>query len=173
MVEAGDGDDDLCLDSEVDTVTEVDLGAGRNAVVVELGPGLTARRIVADLAEDRISVDGREFRVVGVQDAYLTARHVLVTGSSQDNHVETTGCTSELTGGGGRDVFEAHPPSPNSLLRCAATHSKQNGGPGRDSLSGSTGDDVLTGGPGQDRAVGLNGRDRCAAEVERSCEANP
>jgi Ca2+-binding RTX toxin-like protein len=177
LVDAGDGDDTVCLDRTVDTVTEIDLGAGRNAVVVEWGLasefGETAKRIVAELAYNRISVNGREFRVLGVQDAYLTARHVLVTGSSRDNRVETTGCTSDLTGGGGRDVFEAHPPSTNMLLRCAATHSTQNGGPGRDSLSGSTGDDFLTGGPGHDTAVGGNGRDRCAAEVERSCEANP
>src|SRR4051794_22937791 len=105
VVDAGDGDDTVCLDYSVDTVTEVDLGAGRNTVAVEEGPGLTAKRIVAELAYNRISVNGREFRVLGMQDAYLTARHVLVTGTSQDNHVETTGCTSDLTGGAGHDVF--------------------------------------------------------------------
>src|SRR4051812_1329542 len=58
VVEAGAGDDTVCLDRTVDTVTEIDLGEGRNAVVVESPQ--SAKRIVAELAYNRISVNGRE-----------------------------------------------------------------------------------------------------------------
>lgn len=158
QVSTGGGDDNVSLaDAALAPGSRVDTGAGRDGLVVASKTGALA----IDLPGDRLTVLGIEAAAPGVEDAWLMAPTVTLTGDADDNDLYWSGCDATLRGGAGDDalywsydsLFEAYE------FRCPGS-ATMNGGAGQDVLRSSGGDDRLVGGSGNDRVLGRGGDDK-------------
>lgn len=106
-------------------------------------------------------------RIHGFEDLVAWSARVVAVGNENDNRLFTRSCDLTVHGAGGRDRITTQV---SAQFACDDFAFRLEGGPGRDTLTGSNRDDVLIGGPGRDTANGLGGVDTCRAEVTRSCE---
>lgn len=154
----GGGADEVTLEpAAIAAGSRIDTGAGDDRLVAATETG----RLALDLAAQRLTVGDVDAIAVGVEDAFLMAPAVAMTGDADDNELSWTGCDAKVRGGDGDDtlswqydyVFESYE------FRCRGEVS-MSGGDGRDYLRGSTSDDHLLGGRGNDRIEGRGGDDR-------------
>lgn len=158
-VATGGGDDVLAVEpaTAIAPGSRIDAGTGEDELVAATETGSLA----LDLPAQRLSVGGVDATATGIEDAFLMAPTVSMTGDGGDNELSWTGCDAALVGGAGDDslrwqydyVFEAYE------FRCRGDVT-MSGGTGRDSLRGSASDDRLTGGRGNDTIEGRGGADR-------------
>lgn len=158
----GGGNDTVALEpaTAIAAGSRIDAGAGDDTLVAATETG----RLALDLPAQRLSVGAVDARATGLEDAFLMAPEVGMTGDGGDNALRWNGCDATMRGGSGNDalrwqfdyLFESY------TFRCSGDVS-MNGGDGRDSLRGSTSDDVLVGGRGRDTIEGRGGADRIRA----------
>ncbi|MBD3924433.1 hypothetical protein IEZ26_07375 [Nocardioides cavernae] len=156
-VTTGDGDDEVAVpDAAISAGSRIDMGAGRDELVVASKTG----ELAIDLTRQLLTVQGVEATATGVEDTWLMAPTVALTGDPGDNDLTWSGCDATLSGGAGNDalqwnydyLFETYE------FRCAGEVS-MDGGDGRDFLRSSGGDDLLIGGRGHDKVFGRGGDD--------------
>ncbi|WP_299931168.1 calcium-binding protein [uncultured Nocardioides sp.] len=157
-VTTGAGDDGVTVEpATITAASSIDTGAGDDKVVAATQTGSLA----IDLPRDVLTVAGAEVPAVGVEDAWLLAPTVAMTGDGQDNELTWSGCDATLRGGEGDDslawnydyLFEAYE------FDCAGGKATMNGGDGGDYLRPAGGDDRLVGGRGHDKIFGRGGDD--------------
>jgi Ca2+-binding RTX toxin-like protein len=166
-VHTGDGIDKVRIEGKVFGTGVVDAGPetpSRNTLNVT-SYNMNAR-VVIDLAQDKVRVDGGKFRVTGFDRAEGWGKDVFIDGDSGANHLLAWACRARLGGGPGDDVLRAQ----FYGFHCHGPEFRLSGEAGDDKLDGSLKDDVLIGGAGRDRANGRQGRDRCDAEIQHKCE---
>lgn len=144
-------------------------GSGRDEVRAS---SLTA--LTGDLGDHSLTTDNGadQYRIVGVENLYATARRVTVEGDRKGNHIKVAACAADLRGGRGSDSIELFG-SPGGFdygpcRRYGPFLLK--GQRGDDVLQGDSGNDRLIGGLGFDVARGSSGNDVCRAERKRNCE---
>lgn len=157
QVSTGGGNDTVTIEpATIAAASRIDTGAGHDELVAASKTGSLA----VDLPRDVLTMDGVAVPATGLEDAWLMAPAVALTGDSEDNDLTWTACDATLRGGKGDDslqwsydhVFEAHE------FGCAGEVS-MNGGDGRDHLRSAGGDDRLVGGRGHDTILGRGGDD--------------
>lgn len=153
----GGGDDTVTIaPATITTASRIDTGAGRDQLVA----ASKTASLAIDLPRQVFTVDGVTVPVTGLEDAWLMAPTVTMTGDAEDNDLTWTGCDATLRGGKGEDslywsydhVFETYE------FDCAGEVS-MNGGDGPDHLRSAGGDDRLVGGRGHDTILGRGGDD--------------
>lgn len=156
-VTTGAGDDGVTIEpATITAASSIDMGAGDDQVVAATQTGSLA----IDLPRDVLTVDGAEVPAAGVEDAWLMAPTIAMTGDDEDNELTWSGCDATLRGGKGDDslywnydyLFETYE------FACAGK-ATMNGGDGGDYLRSSGGDDRLIGGRGHDTILGRGGDD--------------
>jgi hypothetical protein len=157
-VATGGGNDTVTLAPATITAgSRLDTGGGRDRFVA----GTETGRLTIDLDAQLFTAGDVTAPATGVEEAFLMAPSVVMTGSSGDDELDWSGCDARVSGGAGDDaigwqydyVFETYE------FRCRGDVS-MSGGDGRDSLRGSTSDDRLSGGAGRDTIEGRGGDDR-------------
>lgn len=185
--ETSGGDDQVRVRGELDTGSDVDLGAGHDELVAAADEGVLG----LDLKREQLwSGNGGKASATGIEDAFLMAPRVTMVGGPEDNRLVANTCKATLRGGHGEDElihvsgdpwWEDHEfDCPGRVVAYGGPGKDRiRGGQGkdrlygegdRDTLEGRGGKDVLVGGRGRDTADGGKGRDRCRAEREKSCE---
>jgi Ca2+-binding RTX toxin-like protein len=153
----GGGHDTVTVEpATLTAASRIDTGAGRD----ELVAASKTASLAIDLRGDVLTMDGVAVPATGLEDAWLMAPTVTMTGDAEDNDLMWTGCDATLRGGKGEDslywsydhVFETHE------FDCAGEVS-MNGGDGPDYLRSAGGDDRLVGGRGHDTILGRGGDD--------------
>ena len=180
-VDAGDGDDLICLRPILSLVQEVDAGPGDDSVVSEgetnnaftdLGPGRDS--FVGGGGEDRIeaSFDGTAGKVslagevvttfaVSPRMLFGVAQHVTLVGTPGFDRLGTAACgTSVIRGRGANDQIVALGDRATPRRECRNRRMLAIGGGGNDSIQGTKSADVLRGGSGNDRIFGSGGNER-------------
>jgi Ca2+-binding RTX toxin-like protein len=154
----GAGDDGVTIEpATITAASSIDTGAGDDQLVTATKTGALA----IDLPRDVLTIDGVEVAAAGLEDAWLMAPTVTMTGDDEDNELTWSGCDATLRGGEGDDslawnydyLFEAYE------FRCTGGRASINGGDGADYLRSSGGDDRLVGGRGKDKVFGRAGND--------------
>jgi Ca2+-binding RTX toxin-like protein len=157
-VVTGGGDDYLVIEpATIAPGSRIDSGAGTDTFTAATSTG----RLALDLPGQRLTVGDVDAVATGLEDAFLMAPEVVMTGDGADNELMWTGCDATLRGGAGDDslrwqydsFFETYE------FDCVGEVS-MNGGDGRDSLRGAGSDDRLVGGRGHDTIEGRGGDDR-------------
>ena len=157
-VTTGAGKDGLTIEpATITAASSIDLGPGNDRLVAATQTGSLA----IDLPRDVLAVGGTEVPAVGVDDAWLLAPSVVMTGDDEDNELTWSGCDATLLGDQGDDslswnydyLFETYE------FSCADGSATMDGGAGRDHLRSSGGDDRLVGGGGHDKIYGRGGDD--------------
>ncbi|GAA5113351.1 hypothetical protein GCM10023339_17570 [Alloalcanivorax gelatiniphagus] len=205
QVATRDGDDRVIIDGEPYRAGSViDTGRGEDLLVAansagrtnEMPPGSSPASVELDLARGVLEMEDvwRDelvpASVAGVENAFLMASEVTLTGGSEDDSLSWYGCRATVRGGAGDDrlttvdddpwldtfVFGCTPTSTMSggsgkdRLSGGGGKDALRGGGGKDRLDGRGGNDILLGGRGRDAADGGKGRDRCVAETSTRCE---
>lgn len=154
----GSGDDGVTIEPAIITASSsIDTGAGDDQLVTATKTG----SLGIDLPRDVLTIDGVEVAAAGLEDAWLMAPRVTMTGDDGDNDLTWSGCDATLRGGEGDDslywnydyLFEAYE------FRCTGGRATMKGGDGADHLRSSGGDDRLVGGSGRDKILGRAGDD--------------
>ena len=175
VADLGGGDDELAVPALLPAGSRVVGGEGQD----RFDFGTEDHDIDWDLREDSVQVDdGRTIPVTGIEDAFVSAPRVRLTGTDGPNTLGVNTCDGRLDGRGGRDslhlssdfVFEEFDSCAETMVFLggggndmigsrAGAVDRMVGGGGDDTFDSRGGDDVVLGGPGLDRAELGNGRD--------------
>lgn len=154
----GAGDDGVTVEpATITAASSIDTGSGDDRLVTATKTGALG----IDLTREVLTIDGVEVAATGLEDAWLMAPTVTMTGDDEDNELTWSGCDATLRGGTGDDelywnydyLFETYE------FRCSDGRAVMNGGEGKDYLRSSGGDDRLVGGAGHDKIFGRAGDD--------------
>ncbi|QIK74637.1 calcium-binding protein [Nocardioides piscis] len=155
------GDDHLRLFETVPG-SRLDLGAGTDWVAVSSRDG----SVDLDLSLGDLVVDGVfAAPLAGIEEAYVSAREVTLTGNDQANSLSASGCVAHVDGRGGKDYLDHgnYDFSTDTGYSCDRGRVTLRGGSGNDRVDGSKHADLISGGPGNDQVdagPALQGKNR-------------
>ena len=195
-VDLGAGDDELTFPAVLPAGSSVAGGDGRD--LFEFGTEDGA--VEWDLRGPSMQVDGRTIPATGIEDAFVSAPRVRLTGTNGPNDLYVNTCDGRLDGRDGRDslfliadyAFETFRSCAETMVFLggggndrigsrSGTVDRMVGGSGNDTFDARGGNDRVLAGPGRDSAelgegrdafYGGPGRDRVDGQQERDlCRA--